>query len=157
VEEAHERIDGETMHPTEFLQASSNIGTIRRSKLRSRKNLLRAWMAKFGFGAKTGVDVAGEDAGDLPKLKWNAAQAVNIPFGQGMTATQLQLVRAYAAIANGGYLVTPHVVASVGGAPAQAGTRTRIMSPRTPRQLTRILEKVVEGRGRTGLEASPAQ
>lgn len=156
IEEAHKRTDWETMTTTEILQRSSNIGTIRLSKLLSRKNLLRAWMVKFGFGAKTGVDVAGEDPGDLPKLKWNAGQAVNIPFGQGMTATQLQLVRAYAAIANGGYLVTPHVVVNVGGAPTEAGTRTKVISPRTARQLTRILEKVVEGKDGTGVEASLA-
>jgi cell division protein FtsI/penicillin-binding protein 2 len=154
IEEAHKRSDWETMTTTQILQRSSNIGTIRLSKLLSRRNLLRAWMVKFGFGAKTGVDVAGENAGMLPKLRWNAGQAVNIPFGQGMTATQLQLVRAYAAIANGGYLVTPHVVANVGGVPVPAGERTRIMSPRTARQLTAMLEKVVEASDGTGVEAS---
>ena len=154
IEEAHKRTDWETMTTTQILQRSSNIGTIRLSKLLSRKNLLRAWMAKFGFGARTGVDVAGEDPGDLPKLKWNAGQAVNIPFGQGMTATQLQLVRAYAAIANGGYLVTPHVVANVGGVAVTEPARTRIISPKTAKQLTTMLEKVVEASDGTGVEAS---
>ena len=154
IEEAHKRTDWKTMTTTEILQRSSNIGTIRLSKLLSRKNLLRAWMVKFGFGARTGVDVAGEDAGNLPKLKWNTGQAVNIPFGQGMTATQLQLVRAYAAIANGGYLVKPHIVANVGGVSTAASDRTRIISPRTSHQLTKILETVVEGKDGTGVQAS---
>jgi cell division protein FtsI/penicillin-binding protein 2 len=155
IQEAHKRTDWETMTTTEILQRSSNIGTIRLSSLLRKKNLLRPWMAKFGFGARTGVDVAGEDSGDLPpREKWNLASRVNIPFGQGMTATQLQLVRAYAAIANGGYLVRPHVIASIGGVPAAARDRTRIISPRTAHQLTRILEKVVEGRDGTGVEAS---
>jgi len=154
IEEAHERTDWETMTTTEIIQRSSNIGTIRLSSLLRKKNLLRSWMVKFGFGTRTGIDVAGEDAGDLPKPKWNTARLVNIPFGQGMTATQLQLVRAYAAIANGGYLVRPHVIANIGGVPTTTGERTMVISPRTARQLTTILEKVVEGRDGTGVEAS---
>ena len=155
IREAHERTEWLTLTTTEILQRSSNIGTIRLSSLLRKRNLLRPWMAKFGFGASTGVDVAGEDPGDLPaREKWNLASRVNIPFGQGMTATQLQLVRAYAAIANGGYLVQPHVVASVGGASTPVGDRTRIISPRTARQLTTMLEKVVEGKDGTGVEAS---
>ena len=153
VTDSHKRTVWETLTTQEILQQSSNIGTIRLSRLLSRKNLLRSWMVKFGFGSRTGIDVAGEDAGNLPKLRWNAGQLGNIPFGQGMTATQLQLVRAYAAIANGGYLVRPHVVASIGGVPTAVTDRTRIMSPRTSRQLTKILETVVEGKG-TGVHAS---
>jgi cell division protein FtsI/penicillin-binding protein 2 len=150
--EAH-REEWATLTTTDILQQSSNVGTIRLSKLLSQRGHLRRWMARFGFGQPSGIDIAGENPGNLPKLKWNLGQSLNIPFGQGMTATQLQLVRAYAAIANGGELVTPRVVAKIGGHATVPGPRTRVISPRTATQLTEILKKVVEGTDGTGVEA----
>jgi len=153
--DAHTRDRAEVMTTTDILQRSSNIGTIEISKLLARERHLRLWMAKFGFGAKTGIDVAGESSGSLiPVAKWSAASRINIPLGQGVTATQVQLARAYAAIANGGYLVTPHVVERVGGKAVAPTERVQIISRRTSQQLTRILETVVEGSDGTGVEAN---
>lgn len=155
LEEAHPRETWKTMTTTEILQESSNVGAIKVSDLLRKRNRLRPWMAKFGFGTKTEIDLAAENAGDLPpREKWNAASRINIPLGQGMTATQIQQVRAYAAIANGGYLVQPHVVARVGGKSVAPTKRTRILSQETALQVTQMLERVVEGTSGTAVAAS---
>ncbi len=152
--ESHTRTIYETMSTKDILEKSSNIGAITISNRLRRRNLLRSWMAKFGFGAATGIDLAAENAGDLPPVKkWNAGSRINIPLGQGLTATQIQQVRAYAAIANGGYLVRPHVIARVGGHSVASTERVRIISERTSLDLTKILETVVEGSDGTAVTA----
>lgn len=73
-------------------------------------NALYAWAKKFGIGEKTGIDLPHEKAGSIPKLA-TTASAMNISIGQGaLLTTPLQLARVYAAIANGGTLVHPHVL-----------------------------------------------
>jgi penicillin-binding protein 2 len=88
---------------------------------------IAGFMAQFGFGARTGIDLEGEAAGVLPspqwKMKrfarreqqrWYAGETISIGIGQGYNAyTPLQLAAATAAIANGGALYRPHVVAYV--------------------------------------------
>src|ERR687883_1223510 len=87
------------------------------------KDLLPEYYHKFGFGQKTGVDLPGESAGRVPTQEWqqeagtteddklwSVGRWVNLSIGQGdLLVTPLQLIRGYAAIANGGTLVTPHV------------------------------------------------
>ena len=80
------------------------------------KILAGAWL-RLGFGQKTGVDLAGEAAGLVrdPALKrWSQVDLANGSFGQGVAVTELQLATGYAAMINGGTLVTPHVVLGVG-------------------------------------------
>ena len=152
--EAHKRETYETWSTTAILQRSSNIGAITISDRLRRRNLLRPWLAKFGFGTATGIDLAAENAGNLPpRSKWTAGSRINIPLGQGLTATQVQQVRAYAAIANGGFLVSPHVVARVGGHSVAPKERVRIISKRTSLDVTRMLETVVEGSNGTAVNA----
>lgn len=154
VEEAHKRTANEVMTTADILVKSSNVGTILISRSLKSRNKLRYWMDRFGFGHRTGIDLGNESAGLLPKLKWNAGQAVNIPFGQGMDATMIQQVRAYAAIANGGELVTPYVVASVNGRASAHPSPVRIFSKQTANEMTAIMERVVEGSTGTGVKAS---
>lgn len=64
-----------------------------------------------GFGGRTNIDVVGEAQGILTDAKrWSNIQRANVSFGQGMTATPVQLATAYAALAGDGTLPTPHVV-----------------------------------------------
>ena len=74
------------------------------------------YLTKFGIGQKTGIDLQGEVA---PKLRekgtWNAVDLATSSFGQGVAVTGIEMVRAVAAIANGGYLVTPKIVTDVRG------------------------------------------
>ena len=86
---------------------------------------LVAWAERFGFGRPTGVDLPGEAVGTLPSPEnirqleghaWRTADTQSMAIGQGsLTATPLQMVRMMAAVANGGRLVTPHVVERVKG------------------------------------------
>jgi len=82
------------------------------------------WFARFGFGMPTGVDLPGAASGTLPmpaniaELEghdWRSGDTLALAVGQGsMTATPLQVARMIAAVANGGRLVTPHVVSRLG-------------------------------------------
>lgn len=145
--ESHPRDHYEQMSTADILQKSSNMGTVDISKTLSKRNALRKWMVRFGFGTPTGVDLLGEVGGDLPKTPWNDAQRVNIPIGQGMTATMLQQARVYAAIANGGELVTPYVVKAIDGVGVPEKPRKRIMKRQTAAAMSGMLENVVEPSG----------
>lgn len=153
VTDAHERTGTAQMTTTEILQESSNIGTILISQSLRKRDKLRYWMDRFGFGQRTGIDLNNESRGLLPPTPWNDGQKVNIPFGQGLTATMMQQVRAYAAIANGGLLVTPHVVAQIDGRPSAVPSPRRILSRHTAAQMTGIMRRVVESTTGTGVSA----
>ena len=74
------------------------------------------WM-RLGYGQPTGIDVAGEVSGIVrdPGLNaWRQIDLANGSFGQGVAVTPIQLASAYAALANGGTLVQPHVVKAIG-------------------------------------------
>jgi cell division protein FtsI/penicillin-binding protein 2 len=97
----------------EVLQLSNNVGAAKIGLALGRDRLYDAFR-RFGFGTPTGVDIAGEAPGvvwnpDGPNGSGDLTAAQNA-FGQGLSVTALQLVAGYAAIGNGGTLVTPHVV-----------------------------------------------
>jgi penicillin-binding protein 2 len=95
---------------------------------------MQQWATKFGFGAPAGLDIGGEAAGLLPTpawrkkvgrtawdRAWNPGELIQLAIGQkDLTVTPLQMARFYAALANGGKLVTPHLVSAV-ERPAGAG------------------------------------
>ncbi len=139
----------------EILQRSSNVGTVKiAQKLEPPR--IQSWIDRFGFGQQTGVDFPGEAQGlVLPLEDWSGTTIINVPIGQGVGITTLQLARAYSAIANGGYLVEPHLVRSVGTTRPTRKPKERIMSAKTARQLDRILRRVVSPDG-TGEAADVA-
>lgn len=74
---------------------------------------LYAWAKKFGIGEKTGIDLPHEKSGNMPRMT-TTASTMNVAIGQGaLLTTPLQLVRAYAAVANGGTLVQPHLLLKI--------------------------------------------
>ncbi|TMB57499.1 MAG: penicillin-binding protein 2 [Chloroflexi bacterium] len=98
----------------DVLKISDNVGAAKIGLLLGRQRLYEAFR-RFGFGTPTGVDMTGESAGvvhdpDGPGGYGDLTAAQNA-FGQGLGITAIQLVAGYAAIANGGTLVTPHVIA----------------------------------------------
>ncbi|HET6380211.1 MAG TPA: penicillin-binding protein 2 [candidate division Zixibacteria bacterium] len=98
----------------EVLQLSNNVGAAKIGLTLGRQRLYEAFR-RFGFGSPTGVDIAGEASGvvwnpDGPNGSGDLTAAQN-SFGQGLSVTALQLAAGYAAIGNGGTLVTPHVAA----------------------------------------------
>ena len=77
---------------------------------------LMNWIERFGYGKKTGIDFPGESPGFvLPLEKWYGSTIGNVPIGQGISVTPIQMASAYGAIANGGVWVQPHLVERVGG------------------------------------------
>ena len=98
----------------EVLKLSNNVGAARIGLTLGRERLYEA-LRRFGFGAPTGIEIAGEASGvvwnpDGPNGSGDLTAAQN-SFGQGLSVTAMQLVAGYAALGNGGELVTPHVVA----------------------------------------------
>lgn len=138
----------ETMTVAEILARSSNVGAVTLAELLGRDQLAR-WIKRFGFGRKTGIDLPAESAGIVvPPARWSGSTIGNVPIGHGIAVTPIQVAAAYAAIANGGALVRPHVVDHVDGEPARRPQRRRVLSRSVAQQLNRMLRDVViEGTG----------
>jgi len=152
IHDSHER-GTETMTVNEILAVSSNVGTVRLAQILGRTRLAR-WIDRFGFGRPTGVDFPGEEGGIvLPAEKWSGSTIGNVPIGQGIGVTAMQMAAAYASVANGGVLVQPHLVRQVGPARPARPKRRRIMSPRVARTVVHMLRGVVL-EGGTGTEAA---
>jgi len=139
--ESHDR-GPVTLTTAQILAQSSNVGAIKIG-LAEGKTGFSKWVDRFGFGKPTGVDLPGEEKGIVvPLAKYSGSSMGNMPIGQGIAVTPLQIARAYAAIANGGRLVRPHVVKEVGGDSVAPTTAKRIISENTALQLRTMLEGV---------------
>ncbi len=136
----------------EILQNSSNVGTVMIAQTLGQRKTYE-WIQRFGFGAKTGIDYPGEVGGSLPAYEdWSGVSILNIPIGQGVSATLAQMAEAYGAIANRGRMVPPHVVKKVGNRVLSHPRGQQIISPATAEQVNIMLQKVVSDDG-TGKEA----
>jgi len=109
------------------------------------KTLYSVWL-QLGFGSKSGIDLSGEVAGlvrDPAETPWREIDLANGAFGQGVAVTPLQLAVAYAAMVNGGTLVTPHVVGAIGGVAAPVRDRGSVVDPSLVPTLTDLMHHVV--------------
>jgi len=112
------------------------------------KVLYQTWQS-YGIGQKTGIDVAGEVSGiarNPATEPWAKIDLANASFGQGVAATPIQVVRAYATMVNGGTMVTPRVVlsdAKIGQAAAVTVTGPRVVSSSTAKSLTSLMGDVL--------------
>jgi cell division protein FtsI (penicillin-binding protein 3)/stage V sporulation protein D (sporulation-specific penicillin-binding protein) len=134
----------------QILAHSSNVGAITLAEiLTHQKRDVSYWISRFGFGHKTGIDFPGESAGIVvPPSRWTGATIGNVPIGHGIAVTPVQMAAAYAAIANGGVWVQPHIVARVSGQRPPALKHRRIVSRYVAAELTNMLRDVViEGTG----------
>jgi cell division protein FtsI (penicillin-binding protein 3) len=138
----------ETMSVAQILSKSSNVGAITLAEKLTRHRLVH-WISRFGFGRKTGIDFPGESPGIvLPEERWSGSSIGNIPIGQGIAVTPIQMASAYAAIANRGVWVRPHLVDHVGDGNARRPARRRVVSRWVASQLMAMLKNVVaEGTG----------
>ena len=126
---------------------SSNLGTIVASQQMS-DSVMYDYFRKFGFGQKSGVNLPGESDGILKNGKeWTKANHATIAFGQGISVTAMQMVRAVGAIANAGKMCEPSVVSSTTEAdgketkvPAKPGKR--VVSKDAAATVTRMMEAV---------------
>jgi len=147
IRESHDR-PTQRLSVREIVEYSSNIGTITIAQ-RLGEGRLASWIDRFGFGRRTGVDFPGESPGfALPLDQWSGSTIGTVPIGHGIAVTPIQMARAYAAIANGGVLVDPHLVERVDGRAAPRGKRRRVVSQQVSRQMLAMLRGVVvEGTG----------
>jgi cell division protein FtsI/penicillin-binding protein 2 len=138
----------ETLSVAQILSHSSNVGAITLAKLLG-SDRLAGWISRFGFGHATGIDFPGESPGIvLPVSQWSGSTIGNVPIGQGIAVTPVQMASAYAAIANGGVWEQPHLVDHVSGVKRTRWKHRRLLSPRTADALTSMLKDVVaEGTG----------
>jgi cell division protein FtsI (penicillin-binding protein 3) len=138
----------ETLSVGQILSRSSNVGVITIAGLVG-PDRLASWISRFGFGHDTGIDFPGESPGIvLPRDKWYGSTVGTIPIGLGIAVTPIQLAEAYAAVANGGVSVTPHLVDHVIEGRQPTIRRRRILSPAIAQELMGMLVNVVdEGTG----------
>jgi cell division protein FtsI (penicillin-binding protein 3) len=136
----------------DVLKLSNNVGAARIGLLLGRERLYEAFR-RYGFGSPTGIELAGEATGvvwnpDGPNGTGDLTAAQNA-FGQGLSVTAVQLVAGYAAIANGGTQVTPHVVAgwtSPDGTyhPIEQPPGERLMREETANTVVQLLTDAVD-------------
>jgi cell division protein FtsI (penicillin-binding protein 3) len=132
----------------QILAHSSNIGAITLAEMLGRTKLSQ-WISRFGFGRTTGVDFPGESPGIvLPPDKWSGSTIGNVPIGQGIAVTPVQMAAAYAAIANHGIWSRPHLVDHVAGGGRPSLYKRRLVSARIADEVMLMLKDVVaEGTG----------
>ncbi len=146
---------------TGILAKSSNVGTIMLAREVGDARL-EEYMRAFGLGSTTGVELPGESAGILQdSADWTASRAANVPIGQGVSVTALQMASVYQTLANGGVRIPPRIVESttapdgtVTAEPQPEGTR--VVSESTAQQMAYMLEAVVGPGGTAPLGRSPA-
>jgi cell division protein FtsI (penicillin-binding protein 3) len=144
--ESHPR-GQETLTTAQILAQSSNVGAVTIG-LKVGPTRFDQWVRAFGFGQPTGVDLPGEATGIVPSLQdYSGSSMGNLPIGQGLAVTPLQMAAAYGAIANGGLLHRPHVIASVGGKQSHQPRARRVISPQVAGSLRLMLEGVLAAGG----------
>jgi cell division protein FtsI (penicillin-binding protein 3) len=149
IHDSHER-GTERMTVAQILSRSSNVGTITVAELVGQSRLAR-WIDRFGFGRKTGIDYPGETRGIvLPVEKWSGSTIGNVPIGQGIAVTPIQMAAAYGAVANGGVWVRPHLVKRIGTRPVAPAPRRRIVGKAVASQVMAMMQDVVNEAGGTG-------
>ena len=136
-----------TLTVSSVIMKSSNVGAAKIAMLANSDALVDV-LRLSGFGSGTGIGIPGEVSGTVPSRKLKAFEHATLSFGYGMSATTLQLGRAYTALANGGRLLSPRLIK--GQVPEAA---QEVFRPTVVRHLSSMLELAVSKEG-TG---SPAQ
>jgi cell division protein FtsI (penicillin-binding protein 3) len=143
----------EIMNFQEVIQRSSNVGAVQiGQKLGAEKYY--SYIKKFGFGEKTGIDFPGEVRGILRETdQWSGTSLAALSIGQEIGVTPLQILRAYAVIANGGVLVKPYIVSDIISPAGEVIKKVsptmerRVISRATSETVKEILKTVVETGG----------
>jgi cell division protein FtsI (penicillin-binding protein 3) len=141
---------------TGVLARSSNVGTLLVAQ-RVGEDRFMDMVRRMGLGQHTDVGLPGESAGRVPpRAQWSGSTFANLPIGQGLSMTVLQMAGMYQAIANDGVRIPPRMVSAE---IAADGTRTatprpagvRVVSPETARTVRNMLRAVVQDeRGQRG-------
>ena len=147
IHEAEGRSGYETLSTAQVLAQSSNVGAVTIG-LRLGAPAFDRWVRRFGFGRATRSDLPAEGTGIVPSLaRYSGSSMGNLPIGQGLAVTPLQMATAYAAIANGGILRPAHVVRALDGKATRLPRGRRIMSAATAASVRTMLEGVLAAGG----------
>ena len=137
----------ETLSVARILAQSSNIGAVKIGLLLGSQRFDK-WVRAFGFGKETGVDIPGESPGIvLHPDQYSGSSMGNLPIGQGIAVTPIQMAQAYSAIANGGVEHTPYVVQG------DQKRAHRVLKAQIANQVAKMLQGVL-GPGGTASEAA---
>jgi cell division protein FtsI (penicillin-binding protein 3) len=141
---------------SQILAQSSNVGAVKIG-LEVGPDSFSDWIEKLGFGDKTGLDYPGEEQGIVPSRDdYSGSTMGNLPIGQGLAVTPLQMAAGYSAIANGGTLRQPRLITQVGNEPSEAESEgERVISTETAALLRRMLEGVLEPGGTASAVSVP--
>ena len=132
----------------DVLANSCNVGMIEISKKMDSEVVLN-YIKRYGFGAKTSVNLPGDNAG-LLHSKLGPVEKATYSMGQGFTATPLQLINAFSAVVNGGYLVEPYVVSEIRDTDNtvlyehERRVRAQVISTETSKKVAAYMKKVVD-------------
>jgi cell division protein FtsI/penicillin-binding protein 2 len=137
---------------TECMQHSLNVCLAYVASQKLEASLFYEYMKAFGIGQLTGIDLAGEVAGQLRTPRhpdWTESDLGTNSFGQGVSVTPLQLITAVAAVANEGVMVQPHVVRVIVSAEGNYWPQTTVLghpiSAKTAATLTQMLSQSLQG------------
>ncbi len=136
---------------SQIVEKSSNIGAITLAQALGKERLY-SYARDFGFTAPVGIELPGEAQGYIPTPdQWSASTLATVSYGQGISATPLEMIRAVNVIPSGGVLVDPTLIRSgddsSGTSEAinnQDGRRERVLSRKTAATMAEILQRAVE-------------
>ena len=138
-----------TYSVTQILEHSSNVGAVTIGQKMHEAGMYK-WLKAYGFGKPTGIQFPGESGGIVAPLgQWSGSSIGNIPMGQGVAVTPIQMAVAFSAVANNGWAVRPRLVEQVGAQPYdQVVDRHRVISGKVAREVRNMLTlAVAEGTG----------
>jgi cell division protein FtsI (penicillin-binding protein 3) len=142
IEESHPR-GTETMSVSQILAHSSNVGSVTIG-LEVGAEKFDRWIRRFGFGRPTGVRFPAEEQGLVLDLdEYSGSTMGNLPLGQGISVTPMQMVAGYSAIANGGVLERPRLIKRIGEEPVDEPKGKRVISPKVAAEVREMLEGVL--------------
>jgi cell division protein FtsI/penicillin-binding protein 2 len=142
IEESHARGTA-TMSVAEILAHSSNVGAVTIGLGLGSERFSR-WIGRFGFGRPTGVPYPAEERGIVPALdEYSGSTMGNLPIGQGLAVTPMQMVAGYAAIANGGILRPPRLIERIDDEPVSEPQGRRVIGAGVAAQVRSMLEGVL--------------
>src|SRR5262249_26052978 len=125
------------------LARSSNVGAVTIG-LEVGAEKFSKWIDRFGFGHPTGIQFPNEEQGIVPPLdEYSGSTMGNLPMGQGLAVTPIQMVAGYTAIANGGILRQPQLIKRVGEEAVQEPKGHRVISTQVATEIKEMLEGVL--------------
>jgi len=159
-QDSHMQPKGTKMTIPGILAYSSNVGTILIADKLGKEKLYE-YQQKFGLGKATGEGMPGEAPGKiLTPAQWSPSASGSVPIGMSVDATLVQMAAGYAAIANDGTYIQPHLIKeTISGkdgsvTPAVAPETHQVLSPAVATELRTMMEAVVDSAGATGTQAS---